>query len=283
MFEPFSAPAPAKVNLALHVLGCRLDGYHELDSIVAFADLGDTLHFSPAAEFVLSADGPYAGSLPPPPDNIISKAHDLAAAIAACRGLRLPGVAIRLSKNLPIASGIGGGSANAAAALRGFLKIAGIDHLDSDIMAAVLTLGADVPVCLVGGTCRMQGIGERITPLTNFAPRRAVLVNPNVAVATAEVFRKLGLAPGQSHAAAIKNVNDPAGWRNDLTESAIAVAPVIAEVLAVLRNIPGVSLARMSGSGATCFAVVSPQAENAISGAADLRGWWASPPTVLGA
>lgn len=273
MFEPFSAPAPAKINLALHVLGRRLDGYHELDSIVAFAGVGDTLHFSPAAVFALSADGPHAGSLPPPSDNIVSKAHDLAASIAARRGLRIPGVAIRLSKNLPVASGIGGGSANAAAALRGLLKTAGIGELDSDIMAAALTLGADVPVCLVGRTCRMQGIGERITPLTSFAPRRAVLVNPNLAVATVDVFRKLGLAPGQSHGAAIEDVADPSGWRNDLTESAIAVAPVIAEVLAMFKEHPGVSLARMSGSGATCFALLSGEASD-LAATVRSRGWW---------
>jgi 4-diphosphocytidyl-2-C-methyl-D-erythritol kinase len=175
---------PAKVNLALHVLGRRADGYHELDSIVAFAGVGDWLRFTPARDVGITAEGPFAAALPEASGNIIRKAWEAAQAIAAARGLVLPPSAVHLIKNLPVASGIGGGSANAAAALKGFLKRAGVTSFDPEIAAAALRIGADVPVCLSGITCRMQGVGERITPIQGFAPREAILVNPMVAVST---------------------------------------------------------------------------------------------------
>lgn len=247
--------APAKVNLALHVLGRRADGYHDLDSIVAFADVGDWLSFTPAPEFTVTADGPFAASLPQASGNIIARAWETAQAIALARGRSLAPVAVHLTKNLPVASGIGGGSANAAAALKGFLGLAGISELDEGVMAAGLAIGADVPVCLQGRPCRMRGVGERITPLEHFAPRRAILVNPLVEVSTPAVFKGLALEKGQPSGEAIADEADPSCWRNDLAEPAIALAPVIGEVLARLASTPGVSRAFMSGSGATCVAL----------------------------
>jgi 4-diphosphocytidyl-2-C-methyl-D-erythritol kinase len=258
MQAAFSVFAPAKVNLALHVLGRRVDGYHELDSIVAFASVGDVLRFAPAPSFAITADGPFADALPDASGNIILKAWEAARAIAAARGVSIPPVAVHLTKNLPVASGIGGGSANAAAALKGFLKLAGIAPSGADVAAAALRIGADVPVCLSGVTCRMQGVGERITPIHGFAPREAFLVNPMVAVSTPAVFGRLRLEKGQAYGEAIADETDPAQWRNDLAPPAIALAPVIGEVLARLKRAPGVTSAFMSGSGATCVALCEP-------------------------
>jgi 4-diphosphocytidyl-2-C-methyl-D-erythritol kinase len=269
MFEPFRERARAKINLALHVLGRRADGYHELDSIVAFADVGDELTFSPAPEFAITASGPFASALPPASDNIIAKAWHSVADIAECRGVKLPRLTVHLTKNLPVASGIGGGSANAAAAIRGFLRAAGIHALDAEIMTAALALGADVPVCLAGRACRMRGVGERMTPLTDFRPLHALLVNPGVAVPTPAVFRQLGLATGQEFGRPIEDFENPATWRNDLMAPAAALAPVIDEVIAVLKSRSEITTVGMSGSGATCFG---------LSGAAvacpPRDGWW---------
>lgn len=273
---PFSLFAPAKVNLALHVLGRREDGYHDLDSIVAFADVGDWLTFSPAREFAITTRGPFAAALPEASSNIIAKAWSAACGLASRRGGALPPVAVELEKNLPVASGIGGGSANAAAALKGFLSIAGIEELDEEVIAAGLGLGADVPVCLVGLACRMQGVGERITPLANFAPRPALLVNPLVEVPTVSVFQRLGLARGQSFGQAIEDERDQNIWRNDLTAPAIATAPVIAEVLERLSATPGVSSTFMSGSGATCVALLRDEAAKP----ALEPGWWVARTTL---
>ncbi len=253
--QPFSLFAPAKINLALHVLGRRTDGYHDLDSIVAFADVGDKLTFAPAERFTIVAEGPFAAALPPQGGNIIAKAWSAASELAAKRGKTLPQVAVRLEKNLPVASGIGGGSSNAAAALKGFLRFAGIDPADADVTAAGLAIGADVPVCLLGKACRMRGVGERLTPLGGFHPRRAILVNPLVAVPTPEVFRGLALERGQAFREAISDEQDSASWRNDLAAPAIALAPVISEILQRLAATPGVTRAFMSGSGATCVAL----------------------------
>lgn len=275
--QPFSLFAPAKVNLALHVLGRRADGYHDLDSIVAFADVGDRLSFTPADDFAITVSGPFAAALPQAGDNIIARSWAEARVLAARRGRSVPAVAVHLEKNLPVASGIGGGSANAAAALKGFLRLAGIAEIDAEISAAALAIGADVPVCLAGVACRMQGVGERITPLARFAPLRAILVNPLVEVATPQVFKALGLEKGQAYAAAIDDERDPARWRNDLAPPAIACAPVIGEVLARLSATPGVTRAFMSGSGATCVALCAD--ERVMP---DLDPAWWSAPTVLG-
>ena len=269
--QPFSLFAPAKVNLALHVLGRRADGYHDLDSIVVFADVGDRLTFTPSDRFAITVSGPFAAALPQAEDNIIAKSWAAAQAIAARRGRALPAAAVHLEKNLPVASGIGGGSANAAAALKGFLRLAGIDRIDDEVIAAGLRIGADVPVCLTGVACRMQGVGERITPLN------AILVNPLVAVSTPAVFRSLALEKGQSHGAAIADARDPATWRNDLSQPATALAPVIGDVLSCLAASPGITRAFMSGSGATCVALL---AADSATPKPDPRWWTAR--TVLG-
>jgi 4-diphosphocytidyl-2-C-methyl-D-erythritol kinase len=275
MFEPFGETARAKINLALHVLGRRADGYHDLDSIVAFADVGDELTFSPAPAFSLTASGPFAAALPDPTENIIARAYETVAGIVRSRGHCMPPVAVDLTKNLPVASGIGGGSANAAAAMRGFLKIAGISRLDAEIVTEALKLGADVPVCLTGKACRMQGIGERITPLAFFKSLHAVLVNPLIAVPTPAVFRQLGLEPGQAFAQPIADADDPACWRNDLAPPAMALAPVIGEVLRFLENVPGVARAFMSGSGATCVGLSAGPLTVPVK-----PGWWMARATL---
>jgi 4-diphosphocytidyl-2-C-methyl-D-erythritol kinase len=275
--QPFSLFASAKVNLALHVLGRRADGYHDLDSIVVFADVGDTLTFTPSDRFAIAVSGPFAAALPQAGDNIIAKSLAAAQAIAARRGRALPAANVHLEKNLPVASGIGGGSANAAAALKGFLRLAGIDAIDDEVTAAGLAIGADVPVCLAGVACRMQGVGERIMPLSGFAPLKAILVNPLVAVSTPAVFKSLALEKGQSHGAAIADERDPATWRNDLSQPAMALAPVIGEVLQRLAATPGVTRAFMSGSGATCVALLADD-----TATPDLNPHWWAARTVLG-
>jgi len=269
--------ARAKVNLALHVLGRRPDGYHEIDSVVVFADVGDELLFAPASQFAVSASGPFASLLPAPASNIIFAAYKAVSEIAAARGKHLPPVSVSLTKNLPVAAGIGGGSANAAAAMRGFLRLAGLPAIDAEIAKAALSLGADVPVCLLGRACRMQGVGERVTPLENFEARPAVLINPGVEIQTAAVFQKLGLAKGASHGLPVADPTDAASWRNDLMPPAIALAPAIADVIAALENQKGLRLARMSGSGATCFGVFET-AEAAAYAARNISAshprWW---------
>jgi 4-diphosphocytidyl-2-C-methyl-D-erythritol kinase len=274
---PFSLFAPAKVNLALHVLGRRADGYHDLDSIVAFADVGDMLSFKPADAFTVTADGPFAAALPPASGNIIAKAWAAAARIAATRGLSLPPVAVHLTKNLPVASGIGGGSANAAAALKGFLRGAGIHDIDDAIAAEGLMIGADVPVCLMGQACRMRGVGERIERLPGFQPRKAILVNPLVEVSTPAVFKALGLEKGQGFDSGIEDPQDEASWRNDLAKPAIALEPLIGEVLERLKAARGITRAFMSGSGATCVALYEQEPERL-----DLDPRWWAARTVLG-
>lgn len=280
---PFIEFAPAKINLALHVLARRADGLHEIDSLVAFADIGDELRFEPASEFAITASGPFADSLPNTESNIILAAWQAIFGVAKARGRHLPTVAVRLAKNLPVAGGIGGGSADAAAAMRGFLRLAEIE-VNADIREAALSLGADVPVCLLGKASRVQGVGERLTRLDNFEPLHTVLINPLIEVPTAQVFQKLGLATGEKHGVPLGNLSDAAAWRNDLMEPATNLAPVIADVLAALENQPHRRFARMSGSGATCFGVfesadAARQAERHLSVA--FPQWWVRH-TVLG-
>ena len=275
-----SETARAKINLALHVLGRRPDGYHELDSLVAFADVGDRLTFEPAGEFAIAVSGPFAGDLPPPTDNIVCKAWAAAAGYAAARGRPLRPLRVRLEKNLPVASGIGSGSADAAAVLRALFRLNGLKPGRDESIGLALRLGADVPVCFFQKSCRMQGAGERLTPLENFHPLHAVLVNPRIAVPTAAGFHALGLKPGDSYRAPVADLNDPAAWRNDLTAPALALAPSIADVLAALEAQAGLRLARMSGSGATCFGLFEDDAaarRAAARLAVDHPHWWIKP------
>lgn len=267
--------APAKVNLTLHVIGRREDGYHLLDSLVVFAGVGDRVTVRPGDGF--SVTGPQAAVLPPSDDNLCLRA-------ARAMG---GGVAITLDKVLPVASGIGGGSADAAATLRALARM-GRALPDAD---AVVKMGADVPVCLDGRAVRMTGVGEGLTPVS--VPRAwLVLVNPGVAVSTPAVFRALSRrdnAPMPTPLPALPTAESLAAFvatqRNDLEAPAIALAPAVAQVKQALAAQPGCLLSRMSGSGATCFGLFATEAP-AQAAARALRaahpGWWVAPAPMLG-
>lgn len=268
--------AKAKINLALHVLGRGADGYHELDSVVAFADIGDELTISVSDTLSLSCVGKFSAEVPHDGENIILKAwHHLDKQFAA-KDLALPKVHVALTKNLPVASGIGGGSADAAAMLRGLLRLTHQRLSETEIMSLAKNLGADVPVCFYEAACQMQGIGEIITPLTIELPRAIVLVNPLAECSTASVFNNLALKPGQSHLTPL-DLHSPSDWRNDMTHAAIVTQPIITQVLTSLKTEPAFSNVRMSGSGATCFGLV-PSMAQASAAAARLSvknpGWW---------
>ena len=265
--------APAKINLALHITGKRADGYHLLDSLVAFADLGDVLHLQEAHHTSLHIEGPFAHKLhAEDEENLILRA------IAGLRALlpHLPHVKVTLEKHLPISSGIGGGSADAAAAIRGLLKMTDKPANKADIQSLALSLGADVPVCLAGETCRMRGIGEDLEPFA-LGPFHALLVNPGKPCSTKQVFAQLNLQQGF---APIENPQSLETTRNDLEAPAIQALPIIGEVLQALRQFAGVQLVRMSGSGATCFALFN-HAQDALAAASQLQStkpqWWIKP------
>jgi 4-diphosphocytidyl-2-C-methyl-D-erythritol kinase len=248
--------APAKINLFLHIGSKRADGYHELESLVAFADVGDDLDFENADETSLTVDGPFAAALAGETDNIILRA---AAGAAMLAGHDVP-KHITLTKNLPVASGIGGGSSDAAATLRAFLlEWPGENVKLSDFVELAKTLGADVPVCFFGHSAWMYGIGDGIER-TDLPELHAVLINPGVAVSTRDVFAALRDKSGtdiidwpQEFADADAVIDFLKIVRNDLEAPALAIAPVIGDVLAALRDADDIKLARMSGSGATCF------------------------------
>lgn len=262
------------MNLALHVLGRRADGYHVLDSLVVFAQVGDALRAEPAEALSLTVTGPFAAALTGEGENLVLRA---ARALAAARGIAA-GARLTLDKRLPVASGIGGGSADAAAALRLLARLWRVPLAPAEL---ALTLGADVPVCLAGRAARMGGIGDALAPAPRLPPCGLVLVNPGVAVATPAVFRARGGAFSQP-------LDLPAGWTdaasmaadltrlgNDLEAPALALQPAIGHVLAALRSLPGALLTRMSGSGATCFALFA-SAEAARKAAARVArpDWW---------
>jgi len=273
MSAPVTETAKAKVNLALHILGRRVDGYHDIDSAVAFADVGDVLTVGAVAGkgIELAVAGPFAQAVPTGPDNLICRAYAMVSQHVA-----LPAVRVQLRKMLPVAAGIGGGSADAAAALRAFLKLAPASIPPAVIDAIALKLGADVPVCLWQSACRMEGVGERLSALPSLPSPAIVLVNPGVACDTAKVFAAIGLGRGQEHGAAL-DLHAPSTWRNDMTEAAIRVQPIIAHVLAALSGHAELDAVRMSGSGATCFGLASDL--TVAEGVAQaLRrahpGWW---------
>jgi 4-diphosphocytidyl-2-C-methyl-D-erythritol kinase len=262
--------APAKVNLYLHVTGRRADGYHLLDSLAVFPDACDVVGAAEAGALSLDISGPFGAVLRAEEDNLLLRAARL---LAPRRG-----AALTLDKNLPVASGIGGGSADAAAALR---VLSGLWGVEADLPALALQLGADVPVCLASAPARMQGIGEILAPAPVLPDFGMVLVNPGIAVPTPAVFRArqggFSAAPALPEAWADVDamVADLACCTNDLQEAAIGIAPVIGEVLAVLSALQGAKLARMSGSGATCFAIFeSPAAATAAAAQVNQPGWW---------
>ncbi|NVN87327.1 MAG: 4-(cytidine 5'-diphospho)-2-C-methyl-D-erythritol kinase [Rhodopseudomonas sp.] len=280
--------ARAKVNLTLRVLGRRVDGYHELESVVAFADCADRLTLQPGPELHLTTTGPGAVDCGDSADNLVIKAARLLA--ERVEGLRAG--AFALDKHLPVAAGIGGGSADAAAALRLLARANELATDDARLIEVARLTGADVPVCVASAACIMAGVGESLTPL-ELPELPCVMVNPRVAVATKDVFAALGLGKGELLAGAADHVAAPiwprgaasvAQWveqlaasSNDLEAPALKVEPVIGDVLKALRHAPGSLLARMSGSGATCFAIFGSDADAQAAGQAIRTAhprWW---------
>ncbi|KQM66714.1 MULTISPECIES: 4-(cytidine 5'-diphospho)-2-C-methyl-D-erythritol kinase [unclassified Sphingomonas] len=264
-------PAPAKLNLALHVRARRDDGYHELETLFVFVRDGDTVRLTPADRDGFAIVGPFAGGLSGEGNNLVTRARD---AFRAAFGVSEP-LSIVLDKHLPVASGIGGGSADAAATLRGMAKLAGVSRDDPALMAIAAELGSDVPACLAGRTMIGRGRGERLTPI-DVPPLPVLLVNPGVGVSTAAVFAAWDrtdrgpLPQGDALTIALAG-------RNDLEPPARALAPAIDTVLAMLAAADGVRLARMSGSGATCFALFD-RAEDRAAAATTIQAacpaWW---------
>lgn len=274
--------APAKINLSLHVTGRRTDGLHLLDSLVVFADVGDQVTVAPGRGLSLQVTGPNGAGLEAGPDNLV---------LRAAHAMGLCDAALTLDKHLPVASGIGGGSADAAATLRAIARLTGRTLPDGD---ALLRLGADLPVCLAGRPVRMSGVGEGLTPLPALPPLFCVLVNPRVPVATGPVFQALVSRRNQRMPdlplECLATAPAFARWladhtRNDLAAAALEVAPVLAEVHVALAAAPGCLLARMSGSGGTHFGLFdTPEAAEAA--ARLLRtahpDWWVEPARILG-
>lgn len=274
--------APAKVNLTLHVLGRRADGYHELESLVAFAGCAaDALTLEPGAGLSLSAvEGPFADAAGEGGDNLVLKAARAAAA-------RIPGVTLgrfSLVKRVPVAAGLGGGSADAGAALRLIARANGLAADDPRLFEAAAETGSDVPVCLRSRACLMSGRGERVAPV-DLPPTPAVLMNPLRAVSTADVFRALGLKPGEAHPMLLQGAG--AEWsdvreriargRNDLEAAAVKIAPEIGAGLVLLASQTGCRTVRMTGSGATVFGLFDePRTARRAARALGLMapGWW---------
>jgi 4-diphosphocytidyl-2-C-methyl-D-erythritol kinase len=272
--------AAAKINLALHVTGQRSDGYHDLDSLVVFAGIGDRVSARPGRGLSLAVTGPQAAGLSAGEDNLV---------LRAARMMEGPGAALGLHKVLPVASGIGGGSADAAATLRALAALWSVPLPGPD---RILHLGADVPVCLFGRPCRMTGTGGLIAPLPGPLPAMAlVLANPGVALSTPSVFAALDRRDHAPMSANPPRAGDLSAFaaflaaqRNDLEVPAIRLAPVIAEVRAALAAQSGCRLARMSGSGATCFGLFGdrPAAEAAAAALRHARpGWWVAAADVV--
>lgn len=257
--------APAKVNLTLRVRGRRADGYHELESLVAFAPFGDRLTLTPGGPPALAVSGPTADGAGPISDNLVLRA---VAALAERVGGLVVG-RFDLHKELPSGAGLGGGSADAAAALRLVAGVNGIAVDDARLLDAARVTGADVPVCVDPRPRVMRGIGERLSAPLRLPPLGIVILHPGFALPTGPVFKALGLEPGEAHGAAAlapphreddldgASEQDLLGWlaaeANDLQAPAIATAPRVAAVLSFIAGLPGCRLARMSGSGSACF------------------------------
>ncbi|MRU16011.1 4-(cytidine 5'-diphospho)-2-C-methyl-D-erythritol kinase [Roseovarius sp. A21] len=261
--------APAKINLTLHVTGRRDDGYHELDSLVVFADIGDRISVRPNGTTMLTVDGPMAAGVPVDDSNLVVRA-------AAKMGVAAE---IHLEKHLPNAAGLGGGSSDAAATFGALAELSG-----NPVPEDVLGLGADIPVCLYGDAARMRGVGEIVEPVTGLPVLHAVLVNPKLPVMTKEVFAGLDCADNLAMPETLPGFDDAGDFiewlgtmRNDLEAPAIKAEPVIQQVFDTLSVTPGCHLTRMSGSGGTCFGLYS-DAETAASAAGRLHeqqpGWW---------
>jgi 4-diphosphocytidyl-2-C-methyl-D-erythritol kinase len=279
--------APAKVNLTLRVLGRRADGLHEIESLVAFANVADALTLTPGDALALSVAGPTAAAAGDVAENLVLKAaRALAERVEALKLGRFA-----LSKRLPVAAGLGGGSADAAAALRLLARANRLAPDDARLAQAARATGAEVPVCLDPRPRFMRGTGDILSDPFELPRLFAVLVNPGIAVATRDVFAMLAAAPATQTKPAMwpreraELLDEIARGRNDLEEPAIELEPAIANVLAVLRKLPGCPLARMSGSGATCFALFDSY-RTASAAARRLRvgypTWWVRATTFGG-
>lgn len=282
MTQVLTAQAPAKVNLTLHILGRRADGYHVLESLVAFAGTGDRLRLEPGPVFGLKVDGPTSALAGNDIDNLVLKAAYLLA--ERVKALRI-GV-FHLTKRLPVAAGIGGGSSDAAAALRLLARLNDLPLSHPALFEAAKLTGADVPVCLHPRARMMRGIGEELGPPLTLPSLHSVLVNPRVPVETPAVFAALSLRPGEtlhglSHPDLHSNpsgiLKDLKAARNDLEKPARGLQPAIGEALALLEQAEGCRLARMSGSGATVFGLYDSRDE-AVAAAKTIRkacpDWW---------
>jgi 4-diphosphocytidyl-2-C-methyl-D-erythritol kinase len=279
-FSPLAETAPAKINLTLRVLGRRADGYHEIESLVAFADLADRLSLAPGRHTALELSGPFAAACGAPVDNLVLK---------AARAAGVPAGLFRLEKHIPVAAGLGGGSADAAAALRLIARANGLPVDDERIVVAARATGADVPVCLQSRARVVRGVGHDLSAPLTLPKLAALLVNPGVGLATADVFSRFAA----EHCSAQPTDQVPlekkalfawlAARTNDLTHAATACVPAIADVLNALGALPGARIVRMSGSGATCFALFD-DASAAAAAANELsrsRGnWWICPATL---
>lgn len=263
MAEPsVTRTAPAKINLDLLVTGRRADGYHELDSVVVFAGIADSVSAGPGDGLRLLVDGPYAAQVPASGDNLVVRAAEELAWAAR----RKADATLRLVKRLPVAAGLGGGSADAAAALSALNVLWGLDFPPERLRDVGLAVGADVPVCLYGRPARMRGVGERLDPVRGLPELPMLLVNPGIRVVTADVFRALRLPdeplerqPFPAHPSVLQLSAWLAASRNDLEAPAMGLTPAIGETLELLRGLPGCHLARMSGSGATCWGLFATE------------------------
>lgn len=275
----FRLPAPAKINLFLHITGKRPDGYHLLQSLMVFVDIGDEIEFSRHDGLFLDVDGPFAGDMPQAAGNLVYKAAVL---LAEEYKMQAHGAAT-LTKNLPVASGIAGGSSDAAAALKGFARLWGLPEEQERMMRLAQKLGADVPACYITRPVWAEGIGEKVTRLAEMPAMHFVLVNPMVATPTPEVFKRFhrAFSPAIQFSGRRKTMHewiaDLKIYRNDLTEAALEVCPDIRAVLAALEETPNCQLARLSGSGATCFGMYDSPAA-AVAAVNKLKqthpGWW---------
>jgi 4-diphosphocytidyl-2-C-methyl-D-erythritol kinase len=277
--------ARAKLNLDLHIVGRRADGYHELESLVVFADAGDVITVSPAAHLRLDVTGEFAADVPVDARNLVWHAAEQFAAVMGCRA----DVAISLEKILPVASGIGGGSADAAATLRSLAALWAVDQGDARLAQVAASLGADVPACLALRPCLMSGIGERLHTNIAVPELGVVLANPRIPLHTPEVFaRRVGAF--SRHASFSDKSYDAREFaallrdrRNDLTPAAVSLVPAIAAIIAAMEALPDCLLARMSGSGATAFGLFADARMAALRArelAASRPEWWIIASTI---
>ncbi|MFK5978604.1 MAG: 4-(cytidine 5'-diphospho)-2-C-methyl-D-erythritol kinase [Rhizobiaceae bacterium] len=272
--------APAKINLALHITGQRDDGYHLLDTLVVFTALGDELLISTPDGLIedrLELSGPFCDTLSIGRDNLVLRAVTQLREILVSLRISAPAVRIQLQKNLPVSSGIGGGSADAAATLLGLKNLWNF-HDDEAVLDVAKQLGADVPMCLRSSPLRARGVGDEITLLDGFGDFHLLLVNPGISIATKDIFKSLvNKINSRMELPNHFTIQTLYGTRNDLQEPAISHAPIIQSVIELIANLPQVQFARMSGSGATCFGVfeTAEAAENAkivLSG--QHPEWW---------